>query len=153
MDLIFIGGDGIERNTWIYQNYVLNLLGGKEWKIRESNFLSVNGKFTILGGTRYTPPDQEASRAVSAVVYQMDKLYDGQWNTNYYLDISLNYKINRPKVSHNFNASPTFKIIVSLIKSINFTKRFQLDNNCRNIDLQAFCKQCSNYASNFRLIK
>ena len=98
----FKGGDGIERNTRLNQNYVLNLLGGKEWKIKENNFFSVNGKFTVVGGTRYTPPDQEDSRAVSAVVYQMDKLYDGQWNTNYYLDISLNYKINRPKVSHNF---------------------------------------------------
>jgi len=98
----FKGGDGIERNTRLNQNYILNLLGGKEWQVGKSNFLSVNGKFTIVGGPRYTPPDQEASRAVSAVVYQMDKLYDEQWNTNYYLDISVNYKINRPKVSHNF---------------------------------------------------
>lgn len=96
------GGDGIMRNTRLNQNYILNLLGGKEWQVRENNFLSVNGKFTIAGGTRYTPPDEEASRAVSAVVYEMDKLYDGQWHTNYYLDISLNYRINRPKVSHNF---------------------------------------------------
>ncbi len=97
----FKGGDGIERNTRLNQNYVLNLLGGKEWKIKENNFLSINGKFTVVGGTRYTPPDQEASRAVSAVVYQMDKLYDGQWTTNYYFDLSVNYRINRPKVSHN----------------------------------------------------
>jgi len=98
----FKGGDGIERNTRLNQKYVFNLLGGKEWKIKENNFLSVNGKFTILGGIRYTPPDQEASRAVSAVVYDMENLYDGQWNTNYYFDLSVNYRINRPKVSHNF---------------------------------------------------
>ncbi len=98
----FKGGDGIERNTRLNQNYVLNLLGGKEWQVRENNFLSINGKFTVVGGTRYTPPDQEASKAVSAVVYQMDNLYDNQWTTNYYFDISVNYRINRPKVSHNF---------------------------------------------------
>lgn len=32
----------------------------------------------------------------------MDNLYDNQWTTNYYFDISMNYRINRPKVSHNF---------------------------------------------------
>jgi len=97
----FKGGDGIERNTRLNQNYVLNLLGGKEWRLRANNFLSVNTKFTVTGGTRYTPPDQEASQAMSAVVYDMNKLYDGQWNTNFYFDLSLNYRINRPKVSHS----------------------------------------------------
>ncbi|HEY9113980.1 MAG TPA: TonB-dependent receptor [Bacteroidales bacterium] len=97
------GGDGIERNTRLNQNYVLNLLGGKEWKIGQSNFISVNGKFTVLGGTPYTPPNQEASQAASAVVYDMNLLYAEKWNTNYYLDLSINYRINRPKVSHNFN--------------------------------------------------
>ena len=98
----FKGGDGIERDTRLNQNYVLNILGGKEWQVGKSNFLSVNGKFTTVGGTRYTPPDQETSKAVSAVVYQMDKLYEGQWNANYYFDLSVNYRINRPKVSHTF---------------------------------------------------
>lgn len=65
----FKGGDGIERNTRLNQNYVINILGGKEWQVRENNFFSINGKFTVVGGTRYTPPDQEASKAVSAVVY------------------------------------------------------------------------------------
>jgi hypothetical protein len=97
------GGDGIERNTRLNQNYVLNLLGGKEWKVRENNFLSVNGKFTLLGGTPYTPPDQEASKEVSGVVYDMNQLYAEKWKTNFYLDLSINYRINRKKVSHNFN--------------------------------------------------
>lgn len=97
------GGDRIERNTRLNQNYVLNLLGGKEWKVGKSNFLSANGKFTVLGGTPFTPPDQEASEAVSGVVYNMDQLYAEKWTTNFYLDISINYRINRPKVSHNFN--------------------------------------------------
>ena len=35
-------------------------------------------------------------------VYQMDKLYEGQWDANYYFDLSVNYRINRPKVSHTF---------------------------------------------------
>ena len=98
----FKGGDGVERNTRLNQNYILNLLAGKEWQVRKNNFFSVNGKFTVAGGTRYTPPNQEASQVAQAVVYDNDKLYDGQWNTNYYLDISLNYRINKKRLSHNF---------------------------------------------------
>jgi hypothetical protein len=98
----YTGGDGIERNTRLNQHYVVNILAGKEWKVRKNNYFSVNGKFTMAGGTRYTPPDQEASRAAEGVVYNMIELYEGQWHTNYYLDLSLNYKINRPKLSHNF---------------------------------------------------
>ena len=85
------GGDGIERNTRLNQNYILNLLGGKEWRLKKNNFFSINGKVALAGGTRYTPPDQEASQAVKAVVYDLNKLYEEQWNTNYYLDIGLNY--------------------------------------------------------------
>jgi hypothetical protein len=96
------GGDGIERNTRLNQNFAFNLLGGKEWKVKENNFLSLNGKISVVGGIRYTPPDQEASQAVSAVVYDMDRLYENRWNTNFFLDISVNYRINRPKVSHSF---------------------------------------------------
>ena len=98
----FKGGDGVKRNTRLNQNYILNLLAGKEWKVRTNNTFSVNGKFTVAGGTRYTPPDQEASQAVSAVVYNNDLLYEGQWTTNYYFDLSLNYRINKQKLSHTF---------------------------------------------------
>jgi len=99
----YIGGDGVERNTRLNQNYVTNLLGGKEWRLGENNFLSVNGKFTVVGGTRYTPPDQEASKSANAVIYNTNQLYTEKWNTNFYLDISINYRINKAKVSHNFN--------------------------------------------------
>jgi hypothetical protein len=98
----YTGGDGISRNTRLNQNFAFNVLGGKEWKVRENNFFGVNGKFSVVGGIRYISPDQEASRAVSAVVYDMDRIYENRWHTNYFLDLSINYRINRPKVSHNF---------------------------------------------------
>ncbi len=95
-------GDGIERNTRLNQNYVFNVLGGKEWKVRENNFLSINGKFTVLGGMRYTSPDQAASQEYQSVVYDYSRIYEDQWHTNYYLDFSLNYRINRSRVAHIF---------------------------------------------------
>lgn len=99
-DSKYKGGDGIERNTRYNQNYVLNLLMGKEWRIRTNNIFSLNGKFTILGGPRYTPVDEKESIRYKYVIYNNAMLYEEQLPTNYYLDISLNYRINKAKCSH-----------------------------------------------------
>ncbi len=94
------GGDGIERNTRYNQNFVFNLLGGKEWRVRENNIFSLNGKFTVLGGRRYAPVDNKKSIAEQFVIYDDSRIYEEQSPTNYYIDISLNYRINRQKCAH-----------------------------------------------------
>ncbi len=99
-DSRYEGGDNIERNSRYNQNFVCNLLGGKEWKVRKNNIFSLNGKFTILGGKRYAPVDVEKSTACQFVIYDNSRIYQEQSPTNYYLDISVNYRINRPKCAH-----------------------------------------------------
>ena len=94
------GGDGIERNTRYNQNFVFYLLGGKEWRVRENNIFSLNGKFTVLGGRRYAPVDNKKSIAEQFVIYDDSRIYEEQSPTNYYIDISLNYRINRQKCAH-----------------------------------------------------
>ncbi len=99
-DSKYTGGDGVERNTRYNQNYVLNLLAGKEWQVRKNNIFSLNGKFTILGGQRYAPVDENKSVQYQFVVYDDSKIYEEQSPTNYYLDFSINYRINKAKSSH-----------------------------------------------------
>ncbi|MCD4791057.1 MAG: TonB-dependent receptor, partial [Bacteroidales bacterium] len=72
------GGDGIERNTRYNQNFVFNLLGGKEWRVRENNIFSLNGKFTVLGGRRYAPVDNKKSIAEQFVIYDDSRIYEEQ---------------------------------------------------------------------------
>lgn len=99
-DSKYVGGDGIERNTRYNQNFVFNLLGGKEWQVRQNNIFSLNGKFTVLGGQRYAPVDVESSNTSQFVIYDNSRIYEEQAPTNYYIDISLNYRINRQKCAH-----------------------------------------------------
>lgn len=100
-DSRYKGGDGIERKTRYDQNYVINLLGGKEWYTSTHNTLSLNGKFTVLGGRRYSPVDIPSSLESRYVVYDETRVFEKQAPTNYYLDISVNYTINKPKASHS----------------------------------------------------
>lgn len=60
----YLSTDQVWRNTAFDGNYVVNLLGGKEFNIgkREKNrMLFVNTKVALIGGARYTPIDLNAS--------------------------------------------------------------------------------------------
>jgi len=94
------GGDGIERNTSYNRNVVLNLLGGKEWKVRENNLISVNGKIAFMGGNRFTPADEALSQASEMVVLDQSKAFEWQEGNKVFVDLAVNYRINRKAVSH-----------------------------------------------------
>ncbi|MGF1533455.1 MAG: carboxypeptidase regulatory-like domain-containing protein [Bernardetiaceae bacterium] len=57
------GSDGIERNTAFNQNYVFNVLTGREFLIGKKYTLTIDTKLTTAGGRYYTPIDLEATRA------------------------------------------------------------------------------------------
>lgn len=99
-DSKYVGGDGIERNTSYNRNMVVNLLGGKEWKVRENNLLSINAKISYMGGNRFTPPDQDLSQASEMVVLDETRAFEWQEENKLFVDLAINYRINRNKVSH-----------------------------------------------------
>ncbi|WP_430814666.1 TonB-dependent receptor [Carboxylicivirga sp. RSCT41] len=101
-DSKYKGGDGIERNTSYNRNMVLNLLGGREWKVRKNNIISINGKLAWMGGNCFTPPDQELSQATEMVVLDESRAFEWQEDNKLFVDLAVNYRINRPKVSHVF---------------------------------------------------
>ncbi|MBN2570592.1 MAG: TonB-dependent receptor [Ignavibacteriales bacterium] len=111
----YTGGDGVERNTRYNQNIVLNLLGGKEWQTKKDNTFSLNGKFTILGGRRYAPIDIDKSLSRQFVIYDDSRIYEKKVPTNYYVDISMNYTINKLKSAHS---------IILQIKNLLLQKEF-----------------------------
>ena len=99
-DSKYKGGDNIERNTSYNRNMVINLLGGKEWKVRENNLLSINGKMALMGGNRFTPPNQELSKQSEIVILDESKAFDWQEDNKLFVDVAVNYRINRSSVSH-----------------------------------------------------
>ena len=103
--------DNIARNTLYNGNYVVNILGGKEFSLKglkntSSNrwSLGVDGKFVLAGGSRYIPVDIESSNAEGKAIYRYDQAYEPQ--LPYYMrgDIKVWAKINRPNLTHEFGA-------------------------------------------------
>ena len=69
-DSKYEGSDGIERNTAFNNNYVVNFLAGKEFKVGKDkrNALTLDTRVTTAGGRYYTPVDLEASKAAGEEV-------------------------------------------------------------------------------------
>jgi hypothetical protein len=104
-------------NTRFNNRYLFNILYGKEWKVgkQRNNVFSINGKFKLIGGTRYNELDQ------NTIDYYLD-LFDGDIDYDYIdygdlfkkgtrysgqapaywrFDVGIAYKINRSKSTHS----------------------------------------------------
>ena len=100
-DSKYKGGDGIERNTRYNKGFVFNVLAGKEFYIGKSktNILGVNARFSITGGQRTTPVDEALSHEERDIKYDWSKPFINQNPTDYYLDLTVSYRKNKPKYS------------------------------------------------------
>jgi hypothetical protein len=91
------GSDGIERNTAFNNNYVYNVLGGKDFKVgkEKRNVISLGIKMTQAGGRYYTPVNLPASQAVGYQVLQGDDQAFTQRNPDFFrLDIKTGFTLN-----------------------------------------------------------
>ncbi|MEK7255736.1 MAG: TonB-dependent receptor [Bacteroidota bacterium] len=98
-DSQYKGSDGIERNTAFNNQYVLNFLFGKEFKIGKDkrNALTFDTKFTTAGGRYYTPLDLEASIAADKEVYREDQAYSLRNDPYIRWDVKFGYRLNSKK--------------------------------------------------------
>lgn len=96
------GSDGILRNTAFNGNYVLNLLGGKEFKIGQKHTLSLDVRATYAGGKRYSPIDLQASIATNSEVRDVSHAYEFQYPAYFRMDVKPGYRYNAKNVTHEF---------------------------------------------------
>lgn len=99
------GSDGVQRNTAFNNNYVANILLGKEWKFgaNNQNAWTFDTKFTASGGRPYTPIDLTATRAnLGREILMEDVAFSEQYGDYFRWDVKVGYRINRSKVSHQF---------------------------------------------------
>lgn len=99
------GSDGIQRNTVFNNNYVLNVLFGKEWKFGANgqNAWTFDTRVTTAGGQPYTPIDLEATRAnLGRQVTQDEIAFSERYGQYFRWDMKVGVRLNRPKVSHQF---------------------------------------------------
>ncbi|MDR2914958.1 MAG: carboxypeptidase-like regulatory domain-containing protein [Tannerella sp.] len=99
------GGDHIWRSTRYDRGYLFNVLAGKEWMVgkQKQNVFSINGRIFYHGGDHYTPIDEEKSKEAKDIIWDETKAFSKQFNAAINGDISVNYRINKRKVSHEFS--------------------------------------------------
>jgi hypothetical protein len=126
-DSKYKGSDGIERNTAFNGNYVLNVLGGKEWPIgtkkenpRYKKTFSLDLKATVAGGKRYTPVDIEASQLQGVATYNDDLAFSEQFKDYFRADVRFGYKLTGKKADQEWvidiqnvsnNENPLFQLV------------------------------------------
>ncbi|NVN95397.1 MAG: TonB-dependent receptor [Bacteroidetes bacterium] len=95
------GGDGIERNARFNKNYVVNLLGGKEWNVgrNKNNILNINAKLCLMGGDYYNPLNYSATYASQDIVENESKAFTLRKKDAQILSLSASYRINKLKHS------------------------------------------------------
>jgi hypothetical protein len=67
--------------------------------------LKFDVKFTIAGGSRFTPIDLEASSIAKRAVYMDEAAYSKQFEPYYRLDLGLTFRMSRGRVTQEFMAS------------------------------------------------
>ena len=100
--------EGIERNSKYNGNYLANILIGKEFANRgkkKNQTLNLNAKVFFGGGQRYIPllTDSQGNLAVDPAnnkFWDYKKAYDKKFEDIYQVNLSMSYKWNKPKVTH-----------------------------------------------------
>ena len=116
-DSKYKGSDGIWRNTTFNGQYAFNALFAKEFLIKGNNTLSLGTKITYAGGRWYGYPDIAQSAANQEVIFEDRSFNTRKFRDYYRLDLKINYKWNRPKVTHEFALD-----IVNLLSTKNILK-------------------------------
>lgn len=100
--------EGIERNTRYNNNYIFNILAGKEFpKLgkKQNKTFGINVKLFMRGGQPYIPllRDDQGNLAVDPAqnrYWDYKNAYNKRMEDIYSLNLSVSYKINRPNVTH-----------------------------------------------------
>ncbi len=99
-DSKYQGSDKKWRNTAFNSSYVVNALGGKEFKIGKRQTLGLDLKVTYAGGRRQPPIDLQASQTSGTAGYIDDQAFSQQ-NPDYFrLDFKITFRMDQKRVSH-----------------------------------------------------
>lgn len=100
--------EGVERNTRFNNNYLVNILAGKEFVglgKKQNQTLALNAKIFFGGGQKYIPllRDEQGNLAVDPATdsyWDYDKAYNDKIEDIYQITLSASYKWNKPKTTH-----------------------------------------------------
>ena len=130
----YTGGDNIQRSSRYDKGYVVNLLGGKEWKVgnNKNNSIGINGQLSMIGGNRISPVDEEATHLAKEVIYDDTRAFENSNPNVYYLNVTFNYRKNKKKHASIWS----FQILNALGSPEVFGYKYNLKYNTIDKDQQ-----------------
>jgi hypothetical protein len=96
------GSDMVWRNTSYNGNYVVNLLGGKEFKVGERSIIGIGGKVTAAGGKRYGYVDIAATNSAKEILFMDSMFNERQFRDYFRADLKISWRKNADRVTHEF---------------------------------------------------
>lgn len=101
-DSKYQGSDGVWRNTAFNNKYILNTLGGSEFKIGKSGVLTTDIKLTFSGGKFHTPIDIDQSIIEGETVYIESEAYSLQYDPYFRTDFKIGFRLNGKRISQEW---------------------------------------------------
>ncbi len=95
---LYTAKDGIERKSAFDNNYVANLIGGKEFQVgnpSKNKMFFINTKIVLIGGKRYSPIDLEASIAAGHEITNEQEPFSAKGDNIFRTDFSIGLRKNR----------------------------------------------------------
>lgn len=99
-DSKYYGSDGVLRNTSYNGTYIMNILGGKEFKIGEKHVIGAGVKVTAAGGKRYGYVDLAATNYYQELVYRDEGFNERQFYDYFRADLKVSWKMNAKRSTH-----------------------------------------------------
>jgi hypothetical protein len=102
---LYTAKDGIERKSAFDNNYVANLIGGKEFRLgaeSKNRVLFLNTKVVLIGGKRYSPIDLEKSIEKGEEVRDEANPFSAKSADIFRTDFSIGVRRNRKKTTTEF---------------------------------------------------
>jgi hypothetical protein len=93
--------DGIKRNTRFNNNYITNVVGGKEFPVgkHKNSAIALNVRGTYAGGQWYTPINIDESREKGYTVRDDSKAYSERWNDYIRFDLKVSFRRNKKRTT------------------------------------------------------
>ena len=93
----FTAFNHIERNTRFDNNYIFNVVGGKEFPLgrKKNSAINLNVRGSYAGGQWYTPIDVEASQEHDYTVRDNSRAFQKQYPDYIRFDLKLSYRRNK----------------------------------------------------------
>ncbi|HTN09047.1 TonB-dependent receptor [Agriterribacter sp.] len=97
------GSDGIKRNTAFNTGHVVNVLGGKEWKVRGNDIISVNIRVSTVGGKYMTPIDVEWSDRSGRLKFREEEAFSEKGPSYFRADLKFGFRRELKRSTFEFS--------------------------------------------------